>query len=52
MRRSAQFSLRDGASLSGEHVRQALEEMVFRGRALNLRLLGGASDERVGEPLP
>jgi hypothetical protein len=51
MRRAAQFSLNDGGSLTNEHVSNALEEMVFRGGSLNLRLLGGAAPaERATEP--
>jgi hypothetical protein len=44
MRRAAQFSLNGGGALASEHVSAALEEMVFRGGSLNLRLLGGAAD--------
>ena len=42
MRRSAQNLLREGSSLdlNPHHLRAALEEMVFQGGSLNLRLLG------------
>jgi DNA replication protein DnaC len=42
MRRSAQNLLREGSSLDLDphHLRGALEEMVFQGGSLNLRLLG------------
>jgi hypothetical protein len=45
MRRAAQFGLEadsDG-SLAEAHVRSALDEMLFAGGTLNLKLLGGAS---------
>ena len=43
MRRSAQFHLQGGSDglLSFEHVTSALDEMLFSGGSLNLRLLGG-----------
>jgi len=45
MRRSAQFQIEMGgeAALEQRSVDNAIEEMVFVGGALNLRLLGGAS---------
>jgi cell division protease FtsH len=51
MRRSMQFQLeRDGARpLEAADVSSALDEMVFRGGSLNLKLLGG---ERLREPNP
>jgi hypothetical protein len=47
MRRSAQFYLEDGVDgrLTAVHVNLALEEMLFRGGILNVRLLGGAAIE-------
>lgn len=47
MRRSAQFYLEDGVDgrLTAVHVNRALEEMLFRGGTLNVRLLGGAAIE-------
>ncbi len=49
MRRSAQFHLeQDGTQmLRREDVDNALEEMLFRGGSLNLKLLG--AEERIGE---
>lgn len=46
MRRSAQFQfeLDDGAVLQSDAVDGALEEMVFSGGSLNLKLLGGAAE--------
>jgi len=43
MRRSAQFSLQNGhtSGLTHENLRGALEEMLFSGGSLNVRLLGG-----------
>ena len=47
MRRSAQFQieLRAGSVLKQEAVDGAIEEMVFTGGALNLKLLGGSASE-------
>jgi len=47
MRRSSQFYLEDGADgrLTPVHVNRALDEMLFRGGSLNVRLLGGAAPE-------
>jgi hypothetical protein len=47
MRRSAQYCLEDGGSgvLSDGHVESALDEMLFAGGRLNLKLLGGAASE-------
>ncbi|HEY6969064.1 MAG TPA: ATP-binding protein [Candidatus Angelobacter sp.] len=47
MRRSAQFQfeLGGGASLQQSALDSAIEEMVFSGGALNLKLLGGSSTE-------
>jgi ATP-dependent 26S proteasome regulatory subunit len=47
MRRSAQFqiALRAGSVLKQEAVDGAIEEMVFTGGALNLKLLGGSAAE-------
>lgn len=44
LRRTAQNALRDGGAegLAMRHVEAALEEMLFTGGALNVRLLGGA----------
>lgn len=49
MRRSAQFYLEDGVdgSLTAVHVDRALDEMLFRGGTLNVRLLGGEAMEGV-----
>jgi ATP-dependent 26S proteasome regulatory subunit len=43
MRRAAQFSLQDGhqARLTMEHIRSGLDEMLFSGGSLNVKLLGG-----------
>jgi hypothetical protein len=43
MRRSIQFQLerRDGQSLNGQDIQSALEEMLFSGGTLNVKLLGG-----------
>ena len=43
MRRAAQFSLQDGhqARLTVEHIRSGLDEMLFSGDSLNVKLLGG-----------
>jgi ATPase family associated with various cellular activities (AAA) len=43
MRRAAQFSLQDGPAsrLAMEHVRSGLDEMLFSGGSLNVKLLGG-----------
>jgi hypothetical protein len=48
MRRSAQFQIERGgsAALSDAAVDSALEEMVFAGGALNVKLLGGAAPAR------
>jgi AAA+ superfamily predicted ATPase len=45
MRRSAQFYLQsgDGGSLKPEFLESALEEMLFSGGSLNVKLLGGAA---------
>ncbi|WP_395742158.1 AAA family ATPase [Prosthecobacter sp.] len=45
MRRSAQFLTQAGGSgeLSQQHVEEALDEMLFAGGSLNVKLLGGAS---------
>jgi hypothetical protein len=45
MRRSAQFQIERGADslLQRASVDAAIEEMVFVGGALNLKLLGGSS---------
>jgi ATPase family associated with various cellular activities (AAA) len=50
MRRSAQFQIEQGggAVLSETAVDGALEEMVFSGGALNLKLLGGAAPPAAG----
>jgi ATP-dependent 26S proteasome regulatory subunit len=47
MRRSAQFHIESeaGQTLSQPAVDAAIEEMVFTGGALNLKLLGGAGSE-------
>jgi hypothetical protein len=47
MRRSAQYQLQAGGgeSLAPEHVDSAIEEMLFSGGRLNVRLLGGAVPE-------
>ena len=43
MRRAAQYQIQAGtASLCLEHVESALDEMLFRGGSLNVKLLGGA----------
>jgi len=44
MRRSAQFMIRSGTSdqLLAKHVESALDEMLFAGGSLNVKLLGGA----------
>ena len=44
MRRSAQFMIRSGSDeeLQSRHVEGALDEMLFAGGSLNVRLLGGA----------
>ena len=46
MRRSAQYQIHAGASgpLAIEHVESALEEMLFAGGNLNVKLLGGATE--------
>ncbi len=46
MRRSAQFQIEMGSGrvLSSTAVDSAIEEMVFIGGALNLKLLGGAHE--------
>lgn len=46
MRRSAQFLLQSGSTsdLQLEHVEAALDEMLFRGGSLNVKLLGGAME--------
>jgi hypothetical protein len=45
MRRSAQFYLQsgDGGGLKPEFLDSALEEMLFSGGSLNVKLLGGAA---------
>jgi ATP-dependent 26S proteasome regulatory subunit len=50
MRRSAQFQLElgGGTLLQQAAVDSAIEEMVFVGGALNLKLLGGASELAAG----
>lgn len=47
MRRSAQYLLQSagGKSLAQKHVEGALDEMLFSGGSLNLKLLGGAVEE-------
>jgi hypothetical protein len=53
MRRSAQFQFemgRDG-DLQQSAVDGALEEMLFSGGSLNLKLLGGASQELAADPM-
>jgi AAA+ superfamily predicted ATPase len=47
MRRCAQYQLHAGGAgqLALEHVESALEEMLFSGGSLNIKLLGGAVDE-------
>ena len=47
MRRSAQFQieLEGGTVLKQQAVDGAIEEMVFTGGALNLKLLGGSATE-------
>ena len=47
MRRSAQFYLQagGGGSLQPEYLDSALEEMLFSGGSLNVKLLGGAASE-------
>jgi hypothetical protein len=47
MRRSAQYQLQAGGteSLAPEHVDSALDEMLFSGGRLNVRLLGGPGQE-------
>jgi hypothetical protein len=44
MRRAAQHYLQSGetSSLQSEHVKLALEDMLFSGGSLNVKLLGGA----------
>ncbi len=44
MRRSAQFMIRSGTTteLQAKHVEGALDEMLFAGGSLNVKLLGGA----------
>jgi ATP-dependent 26S proteasome regulatory subunit len=46
MRRSAQYLLQNGgsANLSIQHVEAALDEMLFSGGSLNLKLLGVAAE--------
>ena len=53
MRRSAQFQIELGGDgvLQESAVNGAIEEMVFAGGALNLKLLGGASTELGATPL-
>ena len=49
MRRAAQFQLeaeKNGAALDPAAINGALEEMLFSGGTLNLKLLGGSSTER------
>jgi len=50
MRRSAQFHLEEGGGpvLRRESVDSAMEEMVFAGGTLNLKLLGGSSELAAG----
>ena len=50
MRRSAQFHFEnaDDGRLRSSSVDSALEEMVFTGGALNLKLLGGTGSELAG----
>jgi hypothetical protein len=46
MRRSAQFMVRSGGAteLQAKHVEDALDEMLFAGGSLNVKLLGGAGN--------
>jgi hypothetical protein len=47
MRRAAQFLIEDGSpALEPSHVDAALEEMLFQGRTLNAKLLGGVAVSR------
>ncbi len=48
MRRSAQFMVRAGGTtdLLAKHVEGALDEMLFAGGSLNVKLLGGAENEK------
>jgi ATP-dependent 26S proteasome regulatory subunit len=48
MRRAAQCFLRDGADaeLAREHIELALDDMLFSGGSLNVKLLGGMVCER------
>jgi ATP-dependent Clp protease adapter protein ClpS len=50
MRRASQYYLDDKGSteLSGRHIDEALQEMLFSGGRLNVKLLGG--NEAMGEP--
>lgn len=45
MRRAAQYQLEDGGgdTLALSHVESALDEMLFAGGSLNVKLLGGAA---------
>ena len=47
MRRTVQFSLENGhaGEISQRHVDDALDEMLFKGGTLNLKLLGGKADD-------
>jgi ATPase family protein associated with various cellular activities (AAA) len=49
MRRSAQYYLQDGATeLKKQHIRSAMEEMLFSGGTLNAKLLGVSVVEPTG----
>jgi ATP-dependent 26S proteasome regulatory subunit len=52
MRRSVQFKLegKNGQAISSDDVQNALEEMLFSGGTLNVKLLGG--NRRIGFELP
>ncbi|MDX1926432.1 MAG: hypothetical protein SFV81_07940 [Pirellulaceae bacterium] len=47
MRRTVQFSLESGrdGEINMPNVHNALDEMLFKGGSLNLKLLGGKVDE-------
>ncbi len=47
MRRTVQFSLENGCAgeIRQQHVHDALDEMPFKGGTLNLKLLGGKTDD-------
>jgi hypothetical protein len=52
MRRAAQYHIEDGAAgaLALVHVESALDEMLFAGGSLNVKLLGGDTSGRPGAP--